>query len=139
MTIEELLGRIWEMLAGRMDGPMHFRMIMQPTMAAILAIRAGLKDARESRPPYLWTVFSNPADRGDLLRHGWQDIRKVFLIAILLDVVYELIAFQWVYPLQAIVVAVVLAIVPYALIRGPVTRVMGRRTGRETPREASLG
>ena len=31
-------------------GPMTFRLILQPTLASILAIRAGLKDARESRP-----------------------------------------------------------------------------------------
>jgi len=38
-----------------------------------------------------------------------------------------LIVFKWVYPLQSLVVAVLLAFVPYVLIRGPVTRLKSRR------------
>ncbi len=115
------------MLIGRTIGPMKFRLILQPAMAAIFAIRAGLKDAREGRLPYLWSIFTNPDDRHDMLRHGWKDVRKVFLIAFVLDVVYEMIVFHWVFPLQALLVAFVLAIVPYVVIRGPVTRIMRRR------------
>ena len=37
MTIEAFLTRSWEMLVGRNDGPMAFRLVLQPTMAAILA------------------------------------------------------------------------------------------------------
>ena len=47
------------MLIGRTDGPLTLRLIFQPTVAAILAIRAGLKDAREGRTPYLWSMFTN--------------------------------------------------------------------------------
>jgi hypothetical protein len=50
----------------------------------------------------------------------------VFIIALVLDVIYELIVYRWVYPGQAVIVAIVLAIVPYLLICGPVTRVMRR-------------
>ncbi len=127
MTIGEILGTAGDMLIGRTIGPMKLRLILQPAMAAIFAIRAGLKDAREGFPPYLWSVFSNPADRYDMLRHGWKDVRKVFIVAFVLDVVYELIVFHWVFPVQALLVAFVLAIVPYVVIRGPVTRIMRRR------------
>jgi hypothetical protein len=126
MTIQEFFARVWEMLIGRADGPLTFRLIFQPTVAAFFAIRAGLKDAHEGQTPYLWSVFSNPAHRRNLLRDGWKDVGKVFTIAVVLDVIYELIVYRWVYPGQALLVAAVLAIVPYLLIRGPVTRIMHR-------------
>lgn len=126
MTIQDSFARIWDMLIGRIDGPLTFRLIFQPTVAAILASRAGLKDAREGRTPYLWSVFTNRAHRRDLLREGWKDIGKVFIIAVVLDVIYALIVHRWIFPGQALLVGIVLAIVPYLLIRGPVTRIMRR-------------
>jgi len=127
MTIGEIFGAAGDMLIGRTFGPMKLRLILQPAMAIIFAILAGLKDAREGRPPYLWSVFTSPADRHDMLRHGWKDVRKVFIVAFVMDVAYELVVFHWVFPGQALLVASVLAIVPYAVIRGPVTRIMLRR------------
>ena len=47
--MEEMIARGWEGLMARVGGPMTFRLILQPTMAALLALRAGLKDAREGR------------------------------------------------------------------------------------------
>ena len=129
MTIQEFFARVWEMLIGRADGPLTLRLIFQPAVAAILAFRAGLKDARESRTPYLWSMFTNPARRRILLREGWQDIGKVFIIAVVLDVVYALIVHRWVFPGQSLLVGSVLAIVPYLLIRGPVTRIARRVRG----------
>ena len=127
MTIQEFFAAILGMLIGRTDGPLTLRLIFQPTVAAILAIRAGLKDAREGRTPYLWSMFTNAAPRRDLLRDGWKDIGKVFIIAVVLDVVYALIVHRWIYPVQALLVGTALAIVPYVLIRGPVTRICADR------------
>ena len=127
MTFQEFFSRVEEMLVGRTVGPMTFRLIVQPTVAAILAIRAGLKDARAGRPPYFfWAVFTDPVRRPALLRMARKDVGKVFAAAFALDVVYELIVYRWVYPGQALLVAFVLAILPYLLIRGPVTRLLKR-------------
>ena len=41
--------RIWHQLIDRADAPMRFRFILQPLMAAIIAIRHGLNDARTGR------------------------------------------------------------------------------------------
>jgi hypothetical protein len=49
-TIWEYLRRIWEMHVGRAYGPLSFRFITQPVVAAALAIRAGLQDARAGAP-----------------------------------------------------------------------------------------
>lgn len=127
MTIEEFFAHMWEMLIGREHGPLHFRLILQPLAAVIFAIRAGLRDAREGRPHYFsWPVFSDPARRPELLREEWKGVRKVFIVALVLDVIYQLIFYRWVYPGQALIVATVLAIIPYLLIRGPVTRIARR-------------
>ena len=123
----DLFARVWEQLAGRIEGPFAFRFVCQPLVAAILAIRAGVADAQDHRTPYLWSVLSNPQERPQLIREGLKDVMRVFVFAIGLDVIYQLIVFRWVYPLQSLVVAALLAFVPYVLIRGPVTRLKSRR------------
>ena len=127
--MDEMLTRLWENLGGRIGGPMSLRLLLQPTIAAILAIKSGLGDARAGKPPYLWTILTNTEDRRDLLRSGWKSIAKVFTMAVVLDVVYQLIVNRWVYPLESVIVAFVLACVPYLLVRGPVNRIAaaGRR------------
>lgn len=118
--------RIADNLVERVSGPMSLRLILQPTIATILAIRAGLKDAREGNPPYFWSVLTNPAHRAAMLRDGWKSIGKVFIAALVLDVAYQLIVERFVYPGEAIIVAIVLAILPYLILRGLVTRLARR-------------
>lgn len=45
-----------EDLIDRVSGPMKFRLVMQPVMAAFFAIRSGLEDARAGKPPYFWCL-----------------------------------------------------------------------------------
>lgn len=124
MTFKDLLTDAWRMLIGRVQGPMTFRLLIQPLVASFFAVRAGLKDARENRPPYFWSVWSRPAERRDLLHEGWKDVGKVFVVAVVLDVIYEVIELRWVYPGQAVIVATILAIIPYLFVRGPVNRLL---------------
>lgn len=131
--MKEFLVRTWQDLVGRVDGPMTFRLILQPLVAAIIAVLAGLKDAREGRPAYFWAIFTDPVNRRSRLREGWKDVAKVFIMAVLIDFIYQLIVFRWFYPGQAVIVAILLALVPYLLIRGPVNRVARRRHTGGTP------
>jgi hypothetical protein len=62
-----------------------------------------------------------------LLRAGWKDIGAVFTVAVVLDVIYQVIARRWVYPGEAVLVAVLLAVVPYLALRGPARRFMRAR------------
>lgn len=120
--MDDMIVRVWTNLVTRAGGPMTFRIILQPTMAALLALLAGLKDARGNRPPYLRTVLTDPAQRTDLLRHGWKEIGRVFVLAIIMDLIYQLMVLRWVYPFELVIVAIALAVVPYLLIRGPANR-----------------
>ena len=63
-----------------------------------------------------------PPTAHDMIKDGWKSVGKVFLLAIVLDVVYQIIAERFVYPGEAIIVAIILAIVPYLILRGLVTR-----------------
>ena len=71
--------RVITQLFARLDGPLHFRFIMQPLMAAILATIDGVKDGRAGRAAYLWEMVSTAADRKQLLREGWKRVSRVFL------------------------------------------------------------
>lgn len=132
--MEDWLARIWENLGGRIDGPLSFRLTLQPVMAIFFAIRAGLKDARRGRPAYFWTILTCADERRALLHEGWKDVMKVFLLALVLDVVYQLIVFRWLYPLELLIVAVLLACVPYLLVRGPANRIATFLRLRDRPR-----
>jgi hypothetical protein len=125
--MEDLFFRIVEDLVGRVSGPMKFRLILQPVMAAFFAIRSGLKDAKENKPPYFWAMFTNPDSRADMIRDGWKSVGRVFIFAIVMDAVYQFVVFRWLYPVEMLLVAVIPAIVPYLFIRGPVNRIVKRK------------
>ncbi|HEX5214495.1 MAG TPA: hypothetical protein VFV98_03480 [Vicinamibacterales bacterium] len=122
--MDDLFARIWENLGGRVGGPLTFRLILQPLVASVLAILAGIKDARAGRPAYFWAVLTDANSRRDLLREGWKSVAKVFTLAVIIDVVYQLIVFKWVYPGEVLILAFLLACVPYLVLRGPVNRLV---------------
>jgi hypothetical protein len=114
--------RVGTQLIARVSGPMKFRLVLQPIMASIFAIRSGLADARAGRPPWFWELISNPPERTDMIKEAWQRIGKVFILAVVLDIVYQLIVLHFIYLGEALIVAFILAIVPYVLLRGPAMR-----------------
>ena len=120
--MDEILARLWEDLGGRIGGPLSFRVVLQPIVAATLAIRAGIKDAKQGRRPYFWAMLTHPEPGLRRLREGWKAVANVFALAVVMDVAYQVIVFRWVYPLEALLVAFLLAFVPYLLIRGPANR-----------------
>ena len=121
--MEEIFTRLWNDLIGRIGGPMSFRLLLQPTMALVFAIRDGLKDAREGRPAYFYSLFTDPENRRSRLREGFKAVSRVFTFAIVMDLIYQVIVLRWFYPFQALIVASVLALLPYILLRGPVNRI----------------
>ena len=118
----DMLTRVATHLLDRVSGPMKFRLVLQPIMASIFAIKAGLHDARVGKPPYFWSLVTDPAHRAEMLKDGWKNVGKVFVLALVLDVVYQIIEMRFVYPGEAFITAVLLAIVPYLVLRGLVTR-----------------
>jgi hypothetical protein len=103
---------------------MHFRLFLQPLIATILAIRAGWADAWEGRPIFFWTLLREPAKARTMLGNLWKLVGKVFLVAVALDVIYQLIVFQWVYPVETLIVATMLALVPCMVVRAIGNRIV---------------
>jgi hypothetical protein len=120
-TIVELLSRGIGQLIGRAEGPLHFRLVVMPTVVTILGIRAGLRDAREGHTKFLWALLTHTSERRSIVRSVVKDIGRVFLMALVLDSTYQLIVLRWIYPGQLLIVAVACAIVPYIVVRGPVS------------------
>jgi hypothetical protein len=120
--LRSVLTRIWEMLFGRVHGPFAFRLILQPLTATFFAARAALSDARAGRPPYGWALLTNPRGNRELQRECLKDVGKVFVVAVVMDLTYEIVVFRWIYPGQAVFVAAILAMLPYPLIRGLLNR-----------------
>ena len=121
-TFLQMLSRGVGHLLGRFSGPLNFRLFIMPAVVTAFAIRAGLRDAREGQPPYLWGLVLKRRERRRLFRSGLKDVGKVFIVAVVLDTAYQIFVLRAFYPGQVIIVAVACAIVPYVLVRGPVTR-----------------
>jgi len=61
------------------------------------------------------------------LKDGWKDIGKLLIMAVVLDGAFQLFVLGWFYPVETLVIAFLLAVVPYALIRELTNRI-ARRT-----------
>lgn len=121
--------RFWTDLIERPSGPMAFRFILQPLMAAIAAILHGRNDAHAGRSPYFWTLLRNPQERAGRLREGLNATARIILLGIIMDVIYQLIVLKMFYPVEALITALVLAFLPYVILRGIITRLTrGLRT-----------
>jgi hypothetical protein len=122
--MEDMVMRIIANMIDRVDGPLQFRVFLQPVMAIIFAVISGVNDAKFGKPPYFWSLISSPEHRREMLKDGWKSVGKVFLLAMVLDVVYQYIQLDFVYAGEVVIVAFILAIIPYLIVRGLVTRVI---------------
>jgi hypothetical protein len=118
----EELGRLWRNIVDRPAGPMTFRFVLQPAMASVASLRDGLADARLRRTPYLAAIVSSAEGRGSRLWEGIIPTAKILILGVVMDVVYQLVFLREFFPAEAAIIAVLLAFVPYALLRGPIGR-----------------
>lgn len=138
----DFVARLWADLRARPYGPYAFRLAVQPLIALLLAVRDGLRDAKTGRSPYFWTVLNDPEERAARVREAVKATASVGTLAILIDAVYQVKVHDWIYPGEALGIALLLALVPYTLVRGPVDRIArrwfaGRTSSRETPKQES--
>lgn len=115
--------RFWQDIYDRPGGPLSFRFLLQPVMALIVALHDGIGDARLGRTPYLHALLTNPMERGSRLGEGLLATARIVLLGLSMDVIYQLKVFDTFYPVEALVIAALLAFVPYVLLRGPAARV----------------
>lgn len=139
-ALVDMIDRGLDNFLARPNGVLSLRFYVQPTMAGLLALRAGIQDAREGKPGYLWAILTRPERRFQLLHEGWRGAMTPFLLAIVLDLAYQLITVRFVYPLELLFTATFLALVPYAVLRGPFNRLarLFLPPARPPPVEANL-
>lgn len=115
--------RVWNNLVDRPGGPFVFRFVLQPVMATAAAWRDGLRDARAGRAPFLRTVFTDPAQRRVRLDEALVATSRIILLGLAIDAVYQFIQFRAFHPVEAVIIALLLAFMPYVLLRGLITRI----------------
>jgi len=121
----DFIHRFWFDMAGRTEGPMTFRLLLQPTMAIITAFIDGRRDARLGRSPYFFKLLhgSRYSERLQTFREGFSAVTRILLLGVGMDVIYQFKVFgAFRYPLETLVIATLLAFVPYLLLRGPFAR-----------------
>jgi hypothetical protein len=133
----DVLGRIWRDIAERPGGPMTFRFILQPCMAALAAFHDGAKDARLNRSPYLWTVLTDRDESAGRLREGVIATARIILLGLVMDGIYQAVVLKTFYPGETVFVAILLAFLPYVMLRGPFARLVAWREQRKTTGRAS--
>jgi len=112
-----------EELPERFTGRGRLRFILQPTIAILLGLRGGLRDARAGHPPYLFGLIFAGGRRRELLRSGLAAIRNLLAAGIILDLVFQLVLYRSVHPGAAVVIGPILICAPYALSRALSNRV----------------
>lgn len=122
--------RMIDHLMERPDGPMAFRFLLQPVMAAILAIRDGIRDGRTGAAPHLLTMILPSGQRKAAWIDGIRATTRILILAAVLDVIYQVVIYRTIYPGETVIVAVLLGFLPYVLLRGPVSRIFRMRRGR---------
>jgi hypothetical protein len=115
--------RIWRDILDRPGGPMAFRFILQPTMAALAAFYDGVNDARSGRTPFLWALLTNSGGRIERLHEALISTARIILLGVSMDAIYQVIVLKTFYPGETVIVAILLAFIPYVLLRGPFARV----------------
>ena len=95
-----------------------------------------MKDARLGRTPFLQTVLTNPAERAGRLDEAMVDTSRIMLLGLIMDGIYQYIEFDTFHPAEAVIVTLLLAFLPYLLLRGLVARVARRWVGPGTAKGA---
>ncbi len=132
------LQRLWRNIAARPGGPMTFRFVLQPTMAALAAWRDGVTDARLYRLPYLSAILLGDERRGARLWEGVVSTGRILILGVVVDVAYQLAFLDSFFPGESAIIAILLAFLPYALLRGPIARLARRRTARPNSAEPTF-
>ncbi len=120
--MDDILARVWNDFVARSTGPMWFRLILQPLVAAFFGVRAGLRNAKGAKSE----GAPDPDHRKTMFGQARKDVGKMLVIGFVLDAVFQLIALRTFYLGEALLVAILLVAVPYTIIRSVAGRLGSR-------------
>ncbi|WP_395337452.1 hypothetical protein WBP06_22960 [Novosphingobium sp. BL-8H] len=107
----------WTDIFARFGGPMTFRFFLQPAMALAAAVPAGIRDAKEGRVGFIWATLVNPKMRTGRLREALDATARILLLGLIMDLIYQVRVFDRFFPVEALVMAIALALIPYLIFR----------------------
>jgi hypothetical protein len=64
----------------------------------------------------------DPEGLGGRLSEGIVSTARILILGVVMDVIYQSIVLKTFYPAESAIIAILLAFVPYALLRGPIER-----------------
>jgi len=118
-------------IIARFTGPLHFRFIVQPIIAVILAMRDGRLDAKAGTPPFVLSFIVCPSQRSRLFRNAFHAVLIPVIVGIIADAIAQFMIFHHVRPIPAILVGTGVIGLPYAVARGLTNRVLSARYRRK--------
>lgn len=108
----------------RTRGFLSFRFALQPLMAVVLAVHDGMRDARAASAPFVQRLAGPPDARRAALRDGLHSTLRLVCLGVLMDLLYQYKVIGSFRPTETMAVVLWLCLLPYALSRGPVERVV---------------
>jgi hypothetical protein len=133
----EVHHRFWHDILARASGPMTFRFYLQPTMAAIAACHDGIVDVRRGHKSFFWTALFDRGAQPGRLREGPNATARIVLLGLSMDMLYQFRVLDRFYPVEALMITILLAVVPYFLFRWLVEAVARRWVARDIARPHS--
>jgi hypothetical protein len=118
----EVHRRFWDDIFDRIHGPMTFRFYLQPSMALLAAIPDGIRETRLGHKSFFWSALWDPQAPTGRLREGLISTARVVLLGISMDAIYQFKALDRFYPVEALMMAILLAVIPYFVFRWIVER-----------------
>lgn len=119
--------RFWADVFGRVHGPMTIRFYLQPTLSFVAALKDGIRDVRLGHKGFFWTALWNPSQPRGRLREGLISTSQMALIGFAMDAIYQFKVFHRFYPAEAVMMVLLLAVIPYFVLRWLVETFARRR------------
>lgn len=115
--------RFWSDIFDRFGGPMTFRVFLQPIMGFIAALPDGINDARHGHSAFFWNVRGDPSVKRGRLRQGLLATARIMLLGLSIDAIYQYRVLDQFYPVEAVLFALVLCVIPYFIWRWLIERI----------------
>ena len=134
-AMEDFFQQFMAAVGFRTSGPMNLRFIIQPLIALVFSVLDGVRDAKAGRHLYLLSLIREPANRKKYALEGWRSIGKVFIIAVILDFIFQVLFMGQLNLVGSLLAGLILAVFPYMLLRGPVNFIAGRIINRHKKKD----
>lgn len=115
--------QFWNDVVSRFVGAGRFRFLFQPTMAILLGLISGKKDAKSGRPLFFWNIVYREAGWKETVKDGFDTISIMLIFGILADIIFQYILFGIVHIAPALLLGPILITLPYAMARGTSNRI----------------